>query len=305
MTRTTTQKGAKADEKGTASHRPEDAPHPTEALEGPHAAGPPDGFNGRRLAPKPRTPDPVGGSGGKEIRESAGNLNNDTELLHQWKEWRAKFMVGAATVLTGAMGIWLATWFGFFAGPQTAVSSPPSPSVKPIIDPGHLPGRQDVSTTASGHRFYAIPNFYYFQSCGRPCWLPLYRLPTEQSAFVTDGWPCEYYGPNYSSAPSCTRPPSRRTASEMADPAVRSSGDRLLVICQTTRLTGSAAATIRNQVGQSSDIWDMVAVPKAYISSDSPAAGQMTQVSGMRGFYEAFAPDIWLGNTGWHSIPCR
>jgi hypothetical protein len=308
MARTTTPKGAKAGEKGIPSHRREGEPPPTEAAEGAHAAGPPNGPSSRRpgrLTSKLRTSGPVGGSGGEGIRES-GNLETGTDLLHQWREWRTKFLIGAATVLTGAMGIWLASWLGFFAGPHTAVASAPYPSIKPIIDPGHLPGRQDVSTMAFGYRFFAVPNFYYFQSCGRPCWLPLYQLPTEKSAFVTDGWPCEYYGPNHSSAPSCIRPPSRRTPSEMADRAVRDSGDRLLVLCQTARLsTGRAAGAIRNQVGQSSDIWDMVALPKSYISSDSPAIGKLTQVSRMPGFYQAFAPDIWLGNTGWHRIACR
>ena len=188
------------------------------------------------------------------------------------------------------------------------VSSTPSAasvgSTAPIVNPGHLPGRDDVSTMASHHQFYEIPNFYFFPSCGRPCWLPLYQQPTEQSAFVTDGWPCEYYGPNYSSEPSCTQPPTRRTASETADPADKDSGDRLLVVCQLRQLgNGQTAPTIRNQNGQSSNIWDMVAVPASYISRDAPVVGKLSQVPGVPGFDEAFAPDIWLGNTGWHEIP--
>lgn len=87
----------------------------------------------------------------------------------------------------------------------------------------------------------------------------------------------------------------------MAEPAVRNSGDRVLVVCQVRVNTTQA---IHNEVGQASNIWDMVAVPRADISSDS-AAGRLKQVAGMPGFYEAFGPDIWLGNTGWHDIPCK
>jgi len=242
---------------------------------------------------------PAGGT-----HESSGKLDSGTDRVRQRREWRNKILVGAPTIITAAVGIWLASWLVFFAGPGSRGGPSHSPPVKPIVDPGHLPGRLDVSTMTPRRRFYAVPNFYYFQSCGRPCWLPLYELPTEQSAFVTDGWPCEYYGPNHSSAPSCLRPPAGRTPLEMADPGLRTSGDRLWVLCQTTHLaTGVLAQTIRNQVGQSSDIWDMVALPSSHLSPDSPASG-LAQVPGMRGFYEAFAPDIWLGNTGWHYIAC-
>lgn len=221
--------------------------------------------------------------------------------LPLWKRPSAKFWAGgAAAIASGTLSIWLAGWFGFLAGPPVRPS--PTPSTKASVHQGHLPGRQDVSTMSPGHRFYAIPNFYELQSCGRPCWLPLYQSPTEHSAFVTDGWPCEYYGPNYSSEPSCTRPPSRRKPSQMAHPAQRNSGDRVLVVCQ---VRGRATQTIGNEVGQSSNIWDMVAVPESHISSDSAAAGRLKHVPGMPGFYEAFGPDIWLGNTGWHDIPCR
>jgi hypothetical protein len=223
---------------------------------------------------------------------------------------RAKVWVGSAAtvIVTGALAIWLATLLGSVAGPRAldvSSSTPSAVSTAPIVNPGHLPGRDDVSTMAPHHQFYAVPNFYFFTSCGRPCWLPLYQQPTEQSAFVTDGWPCEYYGPNYSSEPSCTQPPTQRTVAEMADPADKDSGDRLLVVCQLRQLgNGQPAPTIRNQNGQSSNIWDMVAVPASYISRDAPVVGKLSPVPGMPGFDEAFAPDIWLGNTGWHQIPC-
>ncbi|HTU08901.1 MAG TPA: hypothetical protein VMG13_25360 [Trebonia sp.] len=211
---------------------------------------------------------------------------------------------GVAVVITGVLIGFLGNWANVFAGPHSTAALSPATSISPTGDPGHLPGRMDVPTMTPGQRFYAVPNFYYDQSCGRPCWLPLYEVPSEDSAFVTDGWPCEYYGPNDSPSPSCVTPPPGRARGVMADPAQKDSGDRLLVLCQTRKQgNGQAAQDIRNQVGQDSDIWDMVAVPKAYISSDSPATG-LPQVPGMPGFYEAYAPDMWLGNTGWHDIPC-
>jgi hypothetical protein len=222
----------------------------------------------------------------------------------RWRKWGAKLWAGGATVvLTGALSAWLAGWFTFLAGPPGAVA----PSATSISHPGHLPGRQDVSTMAPGRRFYAVPNFYDFQSCGPPCWLPLYQRATEKSPFVTDGWPCEYYEPgSVSSGPFCLKPPFGRRPSEMADPAFSDSGDRVLVICQVTNIGKSQPAeTIRNDIDQSSDIWDMIALPAAHISSDSIVADRLSRVAGMPGLYEAFAPDIWLGNTGWHNIPCK
>ena len=298
MTRSTTPKGAKTDEGGIASPRRQDAPRLAEgAAADENEAG-------------AHTADAAPGLPAEAIQQSAAKGATAGKARPWWR--RARVWVGSAAtvILTGALAIWLATLLGSVAGPRTLdVSSTPSAasvgSTAPIVNPGHLPGRDDVSTMASHHQFYAIPNFYFFPSCGRPCWLPLYQQPTEQCAFVTDGWPCEYYGPNYSSEPSCTQPPTRRTASETADPADKDSGDRLLVVCQLRQLgNGQTAPTIRNQNGQSSNIWDMVAVPASYISRDAPVVGKLSQVPGVPGFDEAFAPDIWLGNTGWHEIPC-
>ncbi len=290
------------------------------------AATPACGTDGRQLAPGP-TEDPELADG-VEVRatNNIGSATSATDLdrepvadavqghdsegpnaskaaLGPWKKWAKEFWVGgAAAVVTGVLILVLSGWLNSVAGPPTPVA----PSPKPSVNSGQLPGRLDVSTMSPGQRFYAVPNFYFFQSCGRPCWLPLYQLPTEESAFVTNGWPCEYYGPNTSSEPSCLQPPSQRTPSEMRDPANRNSGDRVLVVCQVTQISKEQVAdTIHNEVGQSSDIWDMVAVPKSYISTDSTAAGHLHQVPGMPGFYEAYGPDIWLGNTGWHSIPCK
>jgi hypothetical protein len=219
-----------------------------------------------------------------------------------WKQWGRKFWAGVAVVVTGAVGAWLGVWLAFFAGPPATVA-PPTTS---IGNPGHPPGRQDVSTMSLHHRFYAVPNFYEFQRCGRPCWLPLYQLPTETSAALTHGWPCEYYEPDSTpNGPFCLQPPPGRAPGEIADPAVRNSGDQILVVCQVKQIgNGQAAQTIRNEAGQSSNIWDMVAVPKSHLYRNSVIVGRLHLVPGMPGFYEAYGSDIWLGNTGWHSIPC-
>jgi hypothetical protein len=106
--------------------------------------------------------------------------------------------------------------------------------------------------------------------------------------------------------PFCLKPPPGRMPNQRADPADRNSGDRIYVICQVTNIgKGQPAEPIDNEIGQSSDIWDMVAVPRSRISSDSVVGGRLSQVPGMPGFYEAFGPDIWLGNTGWHNIHCK
>jgi hypothetical protein len=77
------------------------------------------------------------------------------------------------------------------------------------------------------------------------------------------------------------------------------------VICQTTYVSpGEPAQTLSNDIGQRSGIWDMVAVPATHIFHNNIAKDQLTPVPGMPGFYEAFGADIWLGGTGWHSIPC-
>jgi hypothetical protein len=219
----------------------------------------------------------------------------------RWKQRWVKFWVGgAAAVVIGVTITWSAGWLNSVVGPP----APPAPSAETPINAGHIPGRQDVSTMTPGQRFYAVPNFYYFQSCGRPCWLPLYESPNEQSALVTDGWPCEFYGPNPSSEPSCVEPPSSRTSAEMAKSTDRSSGDRILVVCQVRQMAkGVATQIVHNDVGQNSKIWDMIAVPKADISDNSTAIN-LPQISGLPGYYQAFASDMWLGNTGWHDIAC-
>lgn len=81
-----------------------------------------------------------------------------------WKKWGGKLGAAAAAVIVAALGAWLGVWFVFFAGPPAS-----APSGSPIGNPGQAPGRQDVSTLSPKHRFYAVANFFYFQSCGRPC----------------------------------------------------------------------------------------------------------------------------------------
>lgn len=136
-----------------------------------------------------------------------------------------------------------------------------------------------------GHRFYAAPNFYDYQKCGRPCWLPLFKLPTQGSTPVTQGWPCEYYDPHASSAgPYCLQPSAGRTPSERANGADKYSGDRILVICQTTQIsTGGPAQTISNEIGQSSNIWDKVAVPGSHVFNSNSVKGHLASVPGMPG----------------------
>jgi hypothetical protein len=156
----------------------------------------------------------------------------------------------------------------------------------------------DVSTMAAGKRFYARPDFSSFPSCGRPCWLPIFPQTTESTQSVTQNWPCEYYNPQSDSS-SCGRPP-HRTQSQMWDPADPNSADRLLVVCQVRN-----GEDIRNANGQASAIWDAVAVPRSELVSTSALTALPAELVGAAGFYEAFAPDIWLGDSGWHKIQCR
>jgi hypothetical protein len=246
------------------------------------------------------------GSGTKSPSASRSHRRRKRQSTarRRWDQWSKKTRAFVAVVITSVVSAVAAAWILVVAGPHT----PTAPTPTPIGNPGHAPGRHDVSTMSRGHRFYAVANFYYFRSCGRPCWLPLYQLPTEKkSAGLTDGWPCEYYEPGSApNGPYCLHPPAGRTPSEMANPRHKYSGDRVLVVCQTTRIDKQRVAqTIHNEAVQASNIWDMVAVPRSYISPNGVVAGRLRQVPGMPGFYEAYAPDIWLGNTGWHSIPCK
>lgn len=149
----------------------------------------------------------------------------------------------------------------------------------------HQPGLMDVSTVAKGKPFYATPNFHYYANCGRPCWLPINPRPILQPGHqLTKGWPCEFYVPNkpHTDDTSCTGKSAH--------------GDTILVRCQVRSANhqlGVGAA--RNDAGQVSTIWDAVVIPNLRVVN-SQGHGQTPL------FY---ANDIWLGNTGWHAIPCH
>jgi hypothetical protein len=253
----------------------------------------------------------IAGSANSETPEAAKAADSEatgegapaSKPAPRWKRWGEALQPRVAAVIGAVIVALAVAWGVFYLGPHTTTAST---AAQPIGNPGHPPGHQDVSTMKQGQRFYAVPNFYYFHSCGRPCWIPLFQLPTQQSEYVTQEWPCEYYDPtSAASGGTCLQPPSGRKSSEMANAAMKDSGDRVLVVCQVTKISpGKPSQTVRNEVGQSSDIWDMVAVPISQASRNNAAAAPLTPVPGMSGFYEAYGPDIWLGNTGWHDIPC-
>ena len=220
-----------------------------------------------------------------------------------WKVQGGKLWATVAGIVIAAVAALLGSWLTFFAGPPAAVL----PTAAPSGNASHPPSRHDISTMTPGQRFSTVPNFYYDPVCGRPCFVPLYQLPVQRpGTYVTQGWPCEYYDPYAnSSAPSCLQPPPGRTPTEMENSGARS-GDRVLVICQVMSFDhGQQAETIHNDTGQGSNIWDVVALPKAHVFGSSSVTGSLRTVPGMPGFYEAYGPDMWLGDSGWHSIPCN
>ena len=168
------------------------------------------------------------------------------------------------------------------------------------VGSGHEPGRLDVSTLQVGKRFYAVPNFEYFLHCGRPCVEYLFAQPTEQNAElkVTAEWPCEGFMP--SAGTHCLMPPAKRTAAQTWYVPYRYSGDRVLVVCQTR-----GGQRIQNEQLQRSTIWDAIATPVSkLISPELVRTLHLKPVPGMPGYYLAWGSDMWLGNTGWHGIPC-
>lgn len=142
--------------------------------------------------------------------------------------------------------------------------------------PSHTPGAEDVSTMVRGQQFLATPNFFYFASCGRPCWLPLY--PTAQLKGpdkVTDNYPYERFAGN--------------------------PGDPVKVVCQVQ------GDTLKDDTQRSSDLWDKVIVPKSAQSilkrSVFTTTATLHATPDGKGYF-AYGADIWLGNTGNHGIPC-
>lgn len=278
------------------AHRPPQQPTESSAI----APGILDDSEAKgKLDHRPDTEDHVEVPAGTKASAASGER---ASKARPWLEkWGGKLGAAVAAVIIAALGALLGVWLIFFAGPPT-----PTPGASHIGDPGHPPGRQDVSTISPGNRFYAVANFFYFSACERPCWLPLYQEPTENSTGVTHGWPCEYYKSDLVATHFCRKPPIGRKPSEMANAVNKYSGDRLLVICQTTHISNrQAAQPIHNEAGQNSKIWDLVAVPARYISLNGVIGSRLHQVPGMKGFYEAYGSDVWLGNTGWHHIPCK
>jgi len=144
-----------------------------------------------------------------------------------------------------------------------------------------------------GQQFLATPNFFYFASCGRPCWLPLY--PTAQlikGKTVTDNFPYERYLGN--------------------------AGDALKVVCQNVagaklkvsdQLAANYRLTNEHRLGngsiESSNLWDKVAVPdEALLPRHQPDTTGLEPIPDGQGHY-VWGADIWLGNTGDHGIPCK
>jgi hypothetical protein len=133
------------------------------------------------------------------------------------------------------------------------------------------PGEQNVSTTEAGQPFWAEPNFYYYEGCGHPCDLAVYPSsnPASGTVSITDTFPLE--------------------ASEDKE------ADKVWVVCQVT--DGKQAA---NDTGAYSRVWNYVRIPYEHLTVD--AIADLPQDHG--GFGYGYAPDIWMGNTGDHKLPC-
>lgn len=137
--------------------------------------------------------------------------------------------------------------------------------------------------------FMARPNFYYFESCGRPCYLPLFPAPVRggKDWAVTDGWPCEFRSRhNRSAGPHCyCDGPDQQ-------------GDWVQVIGQVR------GQMTQNEIGQQSDIWNVVVLPVQHATRNVNYLQVIPLDSGLTRYY-AFAPDMWLGNTGWRNMPFK
>ena len=220
------------------------------------------------------------------------------KLRQHWKQLSKPTQVWVGGILTAAVTAVVVTWAVATLGPA---NGQPATAPTPIgAEPGHPPGPVDVSTMKPGQRFYAVPNFYEDPGCGRPCYAPAYLQATNDSTVVTTDWPCEYYNPKATLPPStCVNPPPKRTRNEMADAARADSGDRVFVLCQVK------GQTLQTSPVQRTNIWDEVAIPAALVLSQVIAAHNIPEIPGMPGYYESFISNLWLGNTGWHSIPCH
>lgn len=176
---------------------------------------------------------------------------------------------------------------------------------------GHRPGRRDIRTdrdyigagfgtdiVGPSTLFLARANFFYFEGCGRPCYLPLNPAPRigNKDWAVTEGWPCEYYVPS-----SHKKPDDGPYCFDKAG----KDGDWVRVIGQVR------GQPITNDIGQVSDVWDVIKISDARATRNRELAESHRFVSMVDPgfidegpiFFIVYAPDIWLGNTGWHEIP--
>jgi hypothetical protein len=157
--------------------------------------------------------------------------------------------------------------------PTTTTPPPADPGYRPNVPPGVSPvvDAHDVYPLTPSEPFLARPDFKMMESCGqRPCWLKLYASPDQASAVVTDNWPYENgFGHQY--------------------------GDYLQVVCQTR------GTTVTDEGGSASNIWNRVIARADKVPVAAQALLQPAQ--GAPGFY-AYAPDLLLGNSGDHQLPC-
>jgi hypothetical protein len=157
--------------------------------------------------------------------------------------------------------------------PTTAPVLSHDPGYQPIAVPGHplVLNVHDVYPMTPGEQFAARPDFDLWQECGiRPCWLALRAGPDEEAPAITRGWPYEH-GVGH-------------------EPA-----DYLHVVCQ---VRGQA---MTDENGQLNDIWDRVIVrPDKVQPGQAAALSPATEAPG----YYGYAPDILLGNSGDHDLPC-
>lgn len=175
---------------------------------------------------------------------------------------------------------------------NTNAAPPPGLTIKNGY-PSHVPGVEDVSTMVRGQPFRATPNFSYFEKCGRPCWLPLYRSPRLiAGTTVTNNFPYERFAGN--------------------------SGNALKVVCQFVAGTSLNIAQqlddgyrlqnehiLSNGILEYSNLWDKVVVPdEALLPSHMPNLAGLEPTPDGQSHY-VWGADIWLGNTGDHGIPCK
>lgn len=150
---------------------------------------------------------------------------------------------------------------------------------------GHKPGFTDVSTSQLGVPFKARPNFYYFEGCGRPCYLPLNPGPKLGDGTgtwpVTLGWPCEgYFQHDQHAGPHCYS----NTPHD---------GDWVEVVGQVT------GPIVTNERHEQSEVWDVIRIPLVRATRNQHLLGEADS----DGCVLVYAPDMWLGNTGLHFIP--